>query len=356
MHVDGFRFDLASIFSRGKDGIPLKHPPLLDEIKNDPVLAQTKLIAEAWDAGGLYQVGSFPGGRRWLEWNDKFRDTIRRHVRGDAGMIADVATRIAGSSDLFKKNSGSPLNSINFITCHDGFTLNDLVSYKQKNNKMNGENNRDGMNENFSANYGVEGPNADINITRLRRKQIKNLASLLLLSQGVPMILAGDEFGRTQQGNNNAYCQDNEVSWLNWNLTTQNSELLRFFKLLIRFRKNHSALLRRTFFEASLPEKPLIRWYDQKLDIPDWSGQRKSLAFHLFPVAGETDIYIITNSEKVKKHFGLAQPSSKKKWYMVLDTALDFPDDINETGQEVYLHNQDGYHVAAQSTVVLLAK
>ncbi|TFG95214.1 MAG: glycogen-debranching protein, partial [Calditrichales bacterium] len=201
MHVDGFRFDLASILTRGSNGEPLAQPPLIQAINADPVLSSSKLIAEAWDAAGLYQVGQFPGGKRWAEWNDKFRDDLRRFVRGDNGMFPRLATRIAGSSDLFRHDDRSPLNSINFVTCHDGFTMMDLNSYKNKRNRINGENNRDGMGENFSFDYGVEGPTPDAEIIKLRQKQVKNLITLLLLAQGVPMFLAGDEFGRSQNGN-----------------------------------------------------------------------------------------------------------------------------------------------------------
>ena len=215
MHVDGFRFDLGSILTRGGDGRPLPYPPVLWYVELDDVLAEVKLIVEAWDAGGLYQVGRFPG-YRWAEWNGAYRDDIRRFVRGDPGMVSMVASRITGSSDLYQAAGHMPINSVNFITCHDGFTLNDLVSYHTKHNEANGENNRDGSNENYSCNHGMEGETSDPDIEALRERQIKNFVTILMLSQGVPMLLAGDEIRRTQQGNNNAYCQDNEISWFDW--------------------------------------------------------------------------------------------------------------------------------------------
>jgi isoamylase len=231
MHVDGFRFDLASVLGRGQDGSVLASPPLLEHLTHDPVLARTKLIAEAWDAAGLYQVGTFPAWRRWAEWNGKFRDDIRKFVKGDPGMVSVLATRLMGSADLYSANLREPWHSINFITCHDGFTLADLVSYNHKHNGANGEQNRDGSDDNSSWNCGAEGASSLHNVNRLRFRQVRNLATLLMLSQGVPMLLAGDEFGRSQRGNNNAYCQDNEISWLDWNLLETNADLLRFFSI-----------------------------------------------------------------------------------------------------------------------------
>ena len=235
MHVDGFRFDLASILGRDEEGNLVANPPLLERIAEDPILRDVKLIAEAWDAGGAYQVGSFPG-QRWAEWNGRFRDDVRRFWRGDAGMIGALASRLCGSADLYQRSGKQPVNSINFVTCHDGFTLNDAVSYATKHNEANGNDNRDGADENYSANYGVEGPTQDAAIDATRLRQIKNMLATLLLSRGVPMLLGGDEFRRTQGGNNNAYCQDNEVSWYDWRLIEQNREILRFARELIAFR------------------------------------------------------------------------------------------------------------------------
>ncbi len=248
MHVDGFRFDLASILGRGMDGRVLKNPPLLESLAYDPVLANTKLIAEAWDAAGLYQVGTLPSWGRWAEWNGVFRDDVRKFVKGDAGMTSAIATRLLGSPDLYETSAREPYHSINFVTCHDGFTLNDLVSYNEKHNLTNGDNNTDGCNANYSWNCGFEGPTDDPAINELRARQRKNFAAILLLSHGVPMILSGDEVARTQQGNNNAYCQDNEVSWLDWRMIKSHADLLRFFQLMIAFRKR-CPLLRRDSFQ-----------------------------------------------------------------------------------------------------------
>ena len=234
--VDGFRFDEGSILSRGENGVPMLYPSALWSIELSEALADTKIIAEAWDAAGLYQVGNFPG-YRWAEWNGRYRDDIRRFVRGDPGLIGAVAARIAGSADLYQSSGHLPIDSINFITCHDGFTLNDLVSYNSKHNEANGEGNRDGNNENFSWNSGIEGETTNREIEELRQRQIENFITILLLSQGVPMLLAGDEIRRTQQGNNNAYCQDNEIGWFDWHLLEKNHHLFRFFQQTIAFRQ-----------------------------------------------------------------------------------------------------------------------
>ena len=245
-HIDGFRFDLASILSRDEQGVPMSSPPLLEALAHDPILGKTKLIAEAWDAGGLYQVGSFPAWGRWAEWNGKYRDCLRRFVKGDAECGPEMVWRIQGSPDLYANRSAEA--SINFITCHDGFTLADLVSYNNKHNEANGEENRDGANDNNSWNCGVEGPTDDEKVRALRLRQIKNATALQLLSRGVPMILSGDEFCNSQGGNNNAYCQDNPISWLDWNDLDKHRDVFEFFKTLIAFRKNHPALRRKEFF------------------------------------------------------------------------------------------------------------
>ena len=238
MHVDGFRFDEGSILSRGENGAPLAHAPVLWNIELMETFAETKLIAEAWDAGGLYQIGSFPG-YRWAEWNGKYRDAVRGFIKGDKGLVGEIAARISGSADLYQPTGHTPENSINFITCHDGFTLNDLVSYASKHNDANGEGNRDGITDNLSWNWGVEGETDNEGVICFRKQMMKNFASILLLSQGVPMILGGDEVARTQGGNNNAYCQDNEISWFNWELENENSDLFNFFKQLISFVTSH---------------------------------------------------------------------------------------------------------------------
>ena len=245
-HIDGFRFDLASILSRDAEGRPMTSPPVLESLAHDPVLGKTKLIAEAWDAGGLYQVGSFPAWGRWGEWNGRYRDCVRRFVKSDAECGPELLQRIQGSPDMYWNRSSEA--GINFITCHDGFTLRDLVSYNEKHNEDNGEDNRDGSNDNLSWNCGAEGPTEDAEILALRKKQVKNAAGLLLLSRGVPMILAGDEFGNSQGGNNNAYCQDNPVSWLNWEDLERNADTFDFFRTLIAFRKAHPVLRRKDFY------------------------------------------------------------------------------------------------------------
>ncbi len=244
-HVDGFRFDLASILTRDQHGAPLMSPPLLESLAQDPVLGTAKLIAEAWDAGGLYQVGSFPSWHRWMEWNSRYRDCVRRFVKGDAGAAPELLNRISGSPDLY--SGTGPANSVNFVTCHDGFTLYDLVSYNEKHNESNGEGNRDGSNDNFSWNCGAEGKTEDREILDLRMRQMKNMFTLLLLSRGVPMMLSGDEFANTQYGNNNAYCQDNEVSWLDWRQAEKNRGLLDYVRALTAFRNAHPVLRARYF-------------------------------------------------------------------------------------------------------------
>ena len=247
-HIDGFRFDLASILSRDQQGMPMSSPPLLEALAHDPILGKTKLIAEAWDAGGLYQVGSFPAWGRWAEWNGKYRDCLRRFVKGDDACGPEMLSRLQGSPDLYSNRSAEA--SINFVTCHDGFTLNDLVSYNDKHNEANGEGNRDGANDNNSWNCGAEGPTDDEGIRALRRRQIKNTAALMLLSRGVPMILAGDEFCNSQAGNNNAYCQDSPISWLDWSDLDKNRSIFEFFRTLIAFRKAHPVLRRKEFYTA----------------------------------------------------------------------------------------------------------
>jgi isoamylase len=248
-HIDGFRFDLASILTRDRNGNMLPNPPVVEAISEDPLLADTKIIAEAWDAAGAYQVGTFAAAR-WAEWNGRYRDDVRRFWRGDPHMIGAMATRLAGSSDLYQPGGRSPYHSINFLTSHDGFPLNDLVSYNHKHNGANGEGNRDGDNNNLSCNCGLEGPSWRSDVAKTRLRQIKNMLATLLLSQGVPMILAGDECRRTQQGNNNAYCQDNEISWFDWRLIRKHRALRRFVQTLIAFRKAEPAVRHNDFLTS----------------------------------------------------------------------------------------------------------
>ncbi len=356
MHVDGFRFDLASILGRGQDGSVLNNPPLLESLAYDPVLANTKLIAEAWDAGGLYQVGSFPSWGRWAEWNGIFRDDIRKFVKGDAGMTSPLATRLLGSPDLYLTSAREPYHSINFITCHDGFTLNDLVSYNEKHNLANGENNADGSNANYSWNCGAEGPTDD-GIHQLRLQQQKNLAAILLVSHGVPMILAGDEMGRTQQGNNNAYCQDNEISWVDWKLAETNTGLLRFFRLMIAFRKR-CQLLRRDSFEFSGEHGFHITWHGVKRGRPDWGPESRSLAMQLTQLHdgdARDDLFFIANAHYSDLEFELPQ-IGQHEWFRVADTAQPSPNDIAEDGQEFPLLSQESYLMKARSVAVFVGK
>ena len=369
MHVDGFRFDLASILGRGEDGTVLSSPPLLEQLAQDPVLARTKLIAEAWDAAGLYQVGSFPSWGRWAEWNGKFRDDIRRFVKGDPGMVSALATRLVGSPDLYSPNLREPWHSINFVTCHDGFTLADLVSYNDKHNQSNGEQNRDGSNDNWSWNCGAEGPTSSPQVNRLRSRQVRNLATLLTLSQGVPMILAGDELGRTQRGNNNAYCQDNELSWMDWSLTLTNSGLLRFFRLLIRFRRDHLILRRGTFSPSTRSASPQVEWHGVRLHRPDWSYESRSLAMHLHGQpdsrrahservvrADNTDrIYLIANAHWELHEFELPVVPGWE-WVRAIDTSLDPPFDIADPDQAGITIDSQRYVVNPRSVVVLAGR
>jgi len=353
MHIDGFRFDLASILGRDQDGSVLSNPPLIERIAADPILANTKIIAEAWDASGLYQVGTFPAWRRWAEWNGKFRDDVRRFVKGDSGLTGALAYRLTGSSDLYESNGRTPFHSINFLTSHDGFTLLDLVTYQEKHNESNGENSADGSNTNHSWNCGVEGETKDKSINQLRTKQIKNLATILMLSSGVPMILSGDEFGRTQMGNNNAYCHDNEISWLNWNLTEKNSDLFRFWKLLIKFRKSNDLFRRETFQSFH------VEWHGHTLYHPDWSSESRVIGMHLFTdfrdrIKGFKDIYMIFNSHWESGSFELPHLDGKK-WHRVIDTHLNVLSDILEHGKEIVLSDQNNYLVNERSVVVLAA-
>ena len=357
MHVDGFRFDLASVLGRGEDGSVLKNPPLLERMAYDPVLANVKLIAEAWDAGGLYQVGTFPSWGRWAEWNGIFRDDVRKFVKGDAGMTSALATRLLGSPDLYETSAREPYHSINFVTCHDGFTLTDLVSYNEKHNLANGDNNTDGSDANYSWNCGAEGPTDDAAINELRNRQRKNFAAILLASHGVPMILAGDELGRTQQGNNNAYCQDNEISWVDWRMVQQNAGLLRFFQLMIAFRKR-CGLLRRETFELHGEGGFHITWHGIKRMQPDWGHESRTVAMQLtqlHPGGGREDLHFIANAYWDNLDFELPQIGDRE-WFRMVDTALASPEDIAEEGLEFPLLSQDNYAVRKHSVVILVGK
>ncbi len=355
MHVDGFRFDLASALSRGEDGSVLQDPPIIWGIELSEQLVKTKLIAEAWDATGLYQVGCFPG-YRWAEWNGIYRDVIRQFIRGDKGLIKDVATRICGSSDLYEHQRRLPISSINFVTCHDGFTLNDLFSYNEKHNEANGEHNRDGCNHNLSYNCGVEGETDDPAIQGFRRQQVKNAFAIMLLSQGVPMLLAGDEFLNSQQGNNNCYCQDNELAWLDWSLAEKNADILRFVQLMIKLRKRHASLMRRHFFTGQIIEGrdiPDICWQRTKPDQPiDWDNTDSQLLAFILGAEDprEPDIFVAMNMSEEAADIELPEISGRQ-WCLSVDTSQPTDQDIiPRMEQQPFQGNQ--YPVAAHSIVV----
>jgi glycogen operon protein len=358
MHVDGFRFDLASVMARDEDGEPMDDPPILWEIESDPVLAGSKLIAEAWDAAGLYQVGSFIG-HRWAEWNGEFRDDMRRFVRGDVGMVKKLAARINGSPDLYTQPDREPNRSINFITSHDGFTLNDLVSYNQKHNEANLEQNRDGGTPNYSWNCGVEGPTSDPQIEALRKRQIRNLLTLLFVSQGTPMILMGDEARRTQYGNNNAYCQDNAVSWFDWHTVEDHADLLRFMRLLMSVTQNLAVFRKERFW---LPpdhhDAPTVTWHGVMLFQPDWSSHSHTLAFEIRSNADSEHLHIILNAYTEPLEFELPDPRILRevpaRWLRLVDTALAPPDDVRPP-EEAPVVGTAKYSVSPRSAVVLLA-
>lgn len=334
----------------------MRHAPVLWDLELDDDFSDTKLIAEAWDAGGLYEIGEFPG-YRWAEWNGRFRDDVRRFVRGDGGMVGAVASRFAGSADLYQPSGHQPINSINFVTCHDGFTLNDLVSYNEKHNWGNGEGNRDGIDENLSSNGGWEGPSSDGMIESYRTRQVKNFATLLLLSRGVPMILAGDEVRRTQGGNNNAYCQDNELSWFDWSLVERYSDIYRFFKGLIEFRKAHPALRSAQFFDGRVNERGVtaISWHGCEIDKPGWDdGECRVLACTLAGFDGDDDLHLIFNMDQCGLEFELPIIPGRR-WFRAIDTSLPAPDDLAEEGKEVLITTST-YYANYRSCVVLVGK
>lgn len=326
MHIDGFRFDLASILGRDQKGNLLPNPPMIEAIGEDPVLRDTKMIAEAWDAAGVYQVGSFSTDPRWAEWNGRFRDDVRMFMLGSDNTVTHLATRIAGSSDLYESTGRGPLCSINFITSHDGFTLRDLVSFDQKHNRANGENNKDGDNHNLSWNTGHEGLVCPAPIERLRWRRMKTFTTLLLLSQGVPMFCAGDEFGRSQNGNNNAWCQDNPTSWIDWSQTEINTDFFRFFRHCIALRMHNTNFRRETFFNPSE-----ITWQYLSLGEENWSADCHGLAF-LLPAANDNEhhFFIMLNGDRAETlTFELPPtPANSGQWFRVIDTAAEPPNDF----------------------------
>ena len=364
-HIDGFRFDLAAILGRDQNGNPMSNPPLLESLAHDPVLGKTKLIAEAWDAGGLYQVGSFPSWGRWAEWNGKFRDSIRRFIKSDTDVLADVKERIIGSPDLYAQQGRGVKASVNFITAHDGFTLMDLVSYNDKHNEANGEDNRDGENHNNSWNCGCEGPTDDADINALRHRQVKNAITLLMVSQGIPMVLSGDEMGNSQQGNNNAYCQDNEIAWLDWNDLEKNADIFRYFKQIIQFRRQHKVLRYDEHLSHSDYRNlgcPDFSWHGVKAWQPESGHNNLTAAFMLNGRYAETDgvpddfIYVAMNMHWEMHGFELPQLPEDMAWHVFANTGMETPDDIAEPGQEPLIDSQKEILVGPRSIIVLVGK
>jgi glycogen operon protein len=359
--VDGFRFDLASVLGRDRHGNVLVEPPAVKRISEDSLLRDAKLIAEPWDAAGLYQVGTFPGEGRWSDWNGRYRDDVRRFWRGEPGMTSALATRICGSDDLYQGRG--PLHSINYICCHDGFTLNDLVSYNVKHNQANGEGNRDGSDANWSWNCGVEGPTDDPAVLRLRGQQARNLMATLMISQGVPMILGGDEFLRTQQGNNNAWCQDNAVSWLDWSLKERHADFWRFVRGMIALRKAHPVLRRRTFFsDKRTGQPPEILWHGVEPTLPDFSEQSHSLAFALdgrrtdHPNVIDRDLYVAMNAYHEPLDFQVPAAPSGRPWRLAVDTALPSPQDLFQEDLGPLIAVSRIYRVQAHSMIILVSE
>jgi isoamylase len=356
MHVDGFRFDLASILDRDESGNVMPSPPVLWDIESDPALAGTKLIAEAWDAAGLYQVGSFVGDS-WKEWNGRYRDDVRSFFRGEEGVIERFVDRMIGSPSLYGYKQREPEESVNFVTCHDGFTLNDLVSYDRKHNEANGEDNRDGADDNRSWNCGVEGPTENRDVDKLRTRQVKNFFTVMMLFPGIPMMLMGDEVRRTQGGNNNAYCQDNGTSWFDWTLLTKRADVLRFVTLL-----NARRVLRDVEPERQrvalnqLLRQADIAWHGVKLGQPDWSNSSHSVAFAMRSMMDRTLYHVILNAywEPLEFELPSAADDGRSPWHRWVDTFLDSPHDIVERAQAPLVPGHT-YRAEPRSVVVLFA-
>lgn len=350
MHVDGFRFDLASVMSRGEDGVPLRNPPILWDIETDPILADTKIIAEAWDAAGLYEVATFVGDR-WAVWNGAYRDIVRRFIKGDAGVVRQFADCLMGSAQLFAQPDRDPLRSINFVTAHDGFTLNDLVSYDRKHNLANREHDRDGATDNLSWNCGVEGPSSDAAIEALRARQVRNFLVALFVSQGRPMLLMGDEVRRTQGGNNNAWCQDNETSWYDWDAVTREAGLLRFTEKALTYRRGSVLFADTDFWEGS--GGAAVTWHGVEVGRPDFGDGSRTLAVELRHPTSTEHLHVVFNAYWEPLPFGLPALPDGYRWCRMIDTALPSPDDFADP--VVPLTDQTRYVVGARSAVVLAA-
>ena len=361
MHVDGFRFDLASVLGR-EEGLFQKTASFFDAIAQDPVLNKIKLIAEPWDIG-TYQVGNFP--LDWSEWNGKFRDTVRGFGKGDGGQVRDLGWRLTGSADLYGDDGRSAYNSINFVTCHDGFTLNDLVSYHDKHNEANLEDNRDGSNDNHSWNCGAEGETEDVHILNLRKRLIKNYVCSLLFSCGTPMILGGDEFMRTQRGNNNAYCQDNEISWFQWDDVKKNSDILDFFRKAVALVKRYTIFQRRKFFlgkDLDADHIPDLSWFGKDLEKPFWDDpELRTLCFQIDggeeeSELGDYHLFFILNADSNPQFVQLPQLTNGKRWYRVIDTSLESGEDFLDPGREIRIDPPDHYLANPRTTIVLIGK
>ena len=364
-HIDSFRFDLAAILGRDPWGAPLANPPLLETLAFDPVLGKCKLVAEAWDAGGLYQIGTFPAYGRWAEWNGKYRDEVRKWLRGDAGMVGKLAQRLQGSPDLYGDNGRGPTASINFVDCHDGFTMYDMVAYNGKHNEANGENNNDGSNDNYSWNCGWEGDSTDAGVNTLRIRQIKNAITILMVSLGMPMFVMGDEIGRTQRGNNNTYPHDNDLNWLDWGLMKKYPDLLRYFRSIIAFRNAHPVLRARHHYQnrdyagTGLAD---ISWHGTRRWAPDWSDDAKVLAFMVdgrHARGGhyqDQTLYVATNTYWEALPFELPEPPHGKRWHVFANTSAAAPFDICLPGDEIALDNQWEFIAGGRSVFILVAK
>jgi len=350
MQVDGFRFDLAAVLGRGPSGRLLPNPPLLERIAEDPILRDVKLIAEAWDAAGAYEVGSF-SDCRWAEWNGQYRDDVRRFWRGDDGLLGVFAQRICGSADIYAKSGKGPDSSINFVTCHDGFTLQDVVSYRQKHNEPNGENNHDGTSENFSENYGAEGDTANDEIDSIRKRQIKNFLLTLLISRGVPMLLGGDECRRTQGGNNNAYCQDNETSWHDWTRLERHGDVFRFTRGMIAFRRAHPILSAEHFYTDVE-----IHWFGPQGGLPNWAEPKEKQLGCLIQEDEQRALCLLFNAGADAVDFRLPAVPPGARWHLAVDTSRAAPQDLFATGEEPPWEDPHTYHLSPRSSAILLAR
>ena len=363
MHVDGFRFDLASVLGRGDRVAEFQSSSsFFDAVSQDPVLNRVIMIAEPWDIG-TYQVGNFPVD--WSEWNGMFRDTMRSFGKGDAGLIADVGWRLTGSADLYGDDGRSAFNSINFITCHDGFTLHDLVSYNEKHNQANGENNQDGSNDNHSWNCGVEGDADDPAVLALRKQLTKNYVCYLLFSSGTPMILGGDELARSQRGNNNAYCQDNEISWFDWTAASRQQDLTDFFRKAISLKRRFPTLQRRKFYvgdDLDADGVPDLTWFGPDLHTPRWddAGVRTICCQLDARESGADDdadrLFFVFNGHFEPQWVALPPLGSDRAWYRAIDTSLPSGEDFAKEGQEIVINPPDHYVVNPRSTVLLLCR